>query len=131
MGKQPIIKVVAGIIKHDGKILLARRAPHKAMSGKWEFPGGKVEDREAPEIALEREIYEEFGVQIEVGDFFYQNIHDYGEFKIEVDAYFGDWIDGEFSLKDHDVIEWVRREDLKNFDLTEAYIPFVRLLEEI
>jgi 8-oxo-dGTP diphosphatase len=131
LGKQPIINVVAGIIIHDGKILLARRAPHKVMPGKWEFPGGKVEGRENPGKALEREIYEEFGVHIEVGDFFYQNIHDYGEFKIVLDAYFGDWIDGEFSLKDHDTIEWVRREDLKNFDLTEADIPFVRLLEEI
>lgn len=131
MGKKPTIHVVAGIIRHDGKILLARRAPHKPMPGKWEFPGGKVEEGESPQAALEREIYEEFGVRIEVDDFFSQNLHDYGDFKIELDAYFADWIDGDFSLTDHDAIAWVRREDLQNFDLTEADIPFVRLLEEL
>jgi len=131
LGEKPIIHVVAGIIRHDGKILLARRAPHKPMPGKWEFPGGKVEEGESPQAALEREIYEDFGVLIEVDDFFSQNLHDYGDFKIELDAYFADWIDGDFSLTDHDAIAWVRREDLQNFDLTEADIPFVRLLEEL
>jgi len=131
LGEKPIIKVVAGIIRREGKILLARRAAHKAMPGKWEFPGGKVEENEGPETAIEREIYEEFGVRIEVGDFFSQSMHEYLEFKIILDAYFGDWIDGDFSLIDHDAIAWVRREDLQNFDLTEADIPFVRLLEEL
>jgi 8-oxo-dGTP diphosphatase len=126
--EKPTIHVVAGIIRREGKILLARRAPHKPMPGKWEFPGGKVEEGESPQAALEREIYEEFGVRIEVDDFFSQNLHDYGAFKIELDAYFADWIDGDFSLTDHDAIAWVRREDLQNFDLTEADIPFVRLL---
>ena len=127
----PLTEVSCAVIMDGDRVLVTQRSEHMPHPLKWEFPGGKVEDRETPGQALEREIYEEFGVHIEVGDFFYQNIHDYGEFKIVLDAYFGDWIDGEFSLKDHDTIEWVRREDLKNFDLTEADIPFVRLLEEI
>ena len=131
MGKKPIIHVVAGIIRREGKILLARRASHKAMSGKWEFPGGKVEEGESPGTALEREIYEEFGVRIEVVDFFSQNKHEYLEFEIELEAYFADWMEGEFSLTDHDAIAWVKREGLRNFDLTEADMPFVELLEEL
>lgn len=110
--------------------MIARRAPHKKMPGKWEFPGGKIEEGETPEMALKRELEEEFGVQVEVGAFFNQNTHDYKDFKIELSAYFAKCIQGNFNLTDHDLIKWVRREDLRKFDLTEADIPFVtRLLE--
>lgn len=50
-----------------GKILLARLAPHKRLAGLWEFPGGKVEVGESPEVALARELVEELGLVVEVG----------------------------------------------------------------
>ncbi|UFS57607.1 (deoxy)nucleoside triphosphate pyrophosphohydrolase [Subtercola endophyticus] len=60
--------VVGAVIAHGGKVLCCRRAPGKASAGLWEFPGGKIEAGETPEQALAREIQEELGVPILVGD---------------------------------------------------------------
>ncbi len=55
--------VVAGVIHdHTGRVLLARRPAGRHMAGLWEFPGGKVDDGEAPAAALVRELAEELGV---------------------------------------------------------------------
>ncbi|WP_246159662.1 (deoxy)nucleoside triphosphate pyrophosphohydrolase [Nocardioides antri] len=48
-------------------VVAARRTKPTALAGKWEFPGGKVEDSETPEGALAREVREELGVEIAVG----------------------------------------------------------------
>lgn len=123
-----MIRVVAGIIKRDGKVLIARRASHKTMSGKWEFPGGKVEEGENPERALEREILEEFGVVVRTKEFLHANQHDYGDFKIELIAFSADYIDGVFKLSDHDKMEWIVPEELYSYDLTDADIPLISIL---
>jgi 8-oxo-dGTP diphosphatase len=60
--------VVAAVIRrHDGRYLLARRPPGRAMAGLWEFPGGAVEDGETAEAALARELHEELGVTVVIG----------------------------------------------------------------
>jgi 8-oxo-dGTP diphosphatase len=125
-----MIKVVAGVITLQDKVLIARRAPHKKMPGKWEFPGGKVEPDESDERALEREIFEEFGVRIKTGSFLARNQYDYGEFEIELIAYHAEYVEGDFSLSDHDRIQWVRPEQLGRFDLTEADVIFVEKLQK-
>ncbi len=60
----PIPVVCAVIFDADGRALLAQRPAHKHLGGKWEFPGGKIEPGEAPEVALIREIREELGCDI-------------------------------------------------------------------
>jgi len=61
------ILVVAGVMKKNGKIMAYRRPEGKELSGKWEFPGGKLEESESPEQALSRELLEELGVHVRVG----------------------------------------------------------------
>jgi 8-oxo-dGTP diphosphatase len=61
--------VVAAVIQRDdGRFLLSRRAPGSHLGGLWEFPGGAVEDGETPGAALQRELLEELGVEVEVGE---------------------------------------------------------------
>ncbi len=55
----------AVIVDGAGRVLLARRAPHRHQGGLWEFPGGKVEPHETARIALARELYEEVGIVVE------------------------------------------------------------------
>lgn len=83
-----IIDVVCAFIrKEEGNIFIARRADHKSMAGKWEFPGGKVEEGETPQEALKKlEIEEEFGMSIEVGEFVGENVHHYPNFSIRLIA---------------------------------------------
>ena len=57
--------VAAALADADGRVLLQRRAPGRAMAGLWEFPGGKVEPDERPEAALVRELEEELGIEVE------------------------------------------------------------------
>lgn len=54
-------------VPEPGRVLLTRLAPHKRLAGLWEFPGGKVEVGESPEVALARELVEELGLEVEVG----------------------------------------------------------------
>jgi 8-oxo-dGTP diphosphatase len=60
--------VAAALADEDGRILLQRRAPGRAMAGLWEFPGGKVDEGELPEAALVRELREELGIEVAAAD---------------------------------------------------------------
>ena len=62
-----MLAVVAGVIRRAGRYLVYRRPEGKLLAGKWEFPGGKLEQGESPEAALERELMEELGVRVRVG----------------------------------------------------------------
>ena len=59
-----LLVVACALIDPDGRVLLAQRAPGKAMGGLWEFPGGKVDSGEVPEETLIRELREELGITV-------------------------------------------------------------------
>ena len=62
------MEVVAAVFTDGERVLACRRREHLMAGGRWEFPGGKLEAGESPDVALAREIEEELGVEIEVGD---------------------------------------------------------------
>ena len=57
-----MVQVVAGIIERQGRLLICRRKPEQSHPLKWEFPGGKVEPGETPDLALARELEEELDI---------------------------------------------------------------------
>ena len=57
-------QVTAAVIEKNGKILIAQRLKGRALGGRWEFPGGKIEPGETPEAALIRELEEELGITV-------------------------------------------------------------------
>jgi 8-oxo-dGTP diphosphatase len=124
-----MIKVAAGIIFNDGKFLVARRSAHKSMGGKWEFPGGKIEQNETPEETLIREFKEEFNITITIDHFFLDTTHDYGDFTINLVSFKGRFIEGTIKLVDHDSYLWIEVDNLNDFDWAEADIPIIQKLQ--
>jgi|TARA_Y100000031_G_C8064207_1_gene312044 8-oxo-dGTP diphosphatase len=86
---------------------------------------GVIED-ETPEECLIREIKEEFGVVIEVGEYVGESIFDYGEVEIRLLGYYATHVSGEFIPKDHDRIELVFPKEFGRYDFAEADIPLTQ-----
>ena len=82
-----VITVVAAVIERDGLVLAARRAPGEYLVGYWEFPGGKVEPGESHEVALCRELREEFDIERSVNSLVGESIYDYGDKLVHLYAY--------------------------------------------
>jgi len=61
----PLIVVAAALVDPQSRIFVQQRPQGKAMAGLWEFPGGKLEPGETPEVALVRELREELGIETE------------------------------------------------------------------
>jgi len=78
---------VAGIAVENGLVFIARRLSGGSMGDRWEFPGGKVENDEADAGALKREYMEEFGLDVEVGDFLAQAVFHHGSEHFSLYAY--------------------------------------------
>ncbi|MEG2458074.1 MAG: (deoxy)nucleoside triphosphate pyrophosphohydrolase, partial [Bacilli bacterium] len=100
-----MINVVAGILKKDNKILIARKKEGKSLAGYWEFPGGKIEDGETPQESLIRELMEEMNINIKVNEYVGESIYDYGNIVISLKGYLAEILDGEITLTDHDKYE--------------------------
>ena len=83
----PHYLVSSAIIQQDQKVLIARRPPDGLLGGMWEFPGGKVEPGEDLVVGLKREVFEELGVNIQVGASFGVYQHAYTHYRITLHAY--------------------------------------------
>lgn len=124
-----MVTVVAALIKKDDKVLIAKRATGDSnVFGKWEFPGGKVEVGETEENAIEREIKEEFEMDIKVKRFVINNVCKYPNKTIDLRLYECDYIGGYFKLHDHFEYAWVEIDELLEYDLAKADIPFAEYL---
>ena len=127
-----IIKVVAALIEKDGKYLLARRSTGSdEVLGKWEFPGGKVENGESEKHALEREIEEEFELKIKASEYITNCIYVYSTKTVDLRLYKCDYISGDFHLHDHSEYIWVNKSDILNYDLCPADIPLAKYIKEM
>lgn len=124
-------KVTAALLVKENKILIAQRASMDKLAGKWEFPGGKIEDGETPEECLAREMNEEFEIEINVRDFFMDSIYHYEQGEIQLLAYWCEWVSGDLKAMVHDDYQWVSDEELQQFDFAPADIPFVKKLIEV
>lgn len=125
--------VVAAIVIKADLVFAARRASHKTAGGKWEFPGGKVEDNENPADALVREIREELGVDLTVIQSFDRSETQVGDLCIDLDTYLCEFVDIEpESSSDHDHFAWLPIADLLDFEFAEPDLPAVKkLMQEL
>jgi 8-oxo-dGTP diphosphatase len=119
-----IVRVTAAILVKNGRIIIAQRNSSDHLSGKWEFPGGKIETDETPQECLKRELKEEFQIDVSVGDFLGSNIYHYEHISIELLVYRTYWNTGVIMLQDHADYRWISPETLGQYDFAPADIPF-------
>lgn len=122
------LEVVGAVIMRDGRVLCARRGPGGETGGLWEFPGGKVEAPESPREALVREIREELGCEIEVGEHLTTTVHAYAAITISLATYRCTLAGGEPAPTEHTELRWVAPRDLPSLDWAPADLPAVGLL---
>ena len=73
----PRIEIAIAVVEHEGRFLIGLRGQGAALSGYWEFPGGKIENGESPEVAAVRECLEETGLETRVMGNYPAVTHDY------------------------------------------------------
>src|ERR1035437_2623272 len=114
------IEVSAALIFHNGKLLIAQRHANAHLGGLWEFPGGKREAGESFEQCLVREIREELGVGISVGELFEEITHAYPEKSVHLKFFICKLLSGEPRPLDCAAVKWVTKAELADFQFPAA-----------
>ena len=109
------IDVVAAVIKKNNLFLVANRSFEANSPGVWEFPGGKVEEKETFVSALVREIKEELSLKIQVGDKITSIDLKTSDKHISVHYFYALIVSGHINLNVHSEFKWVARDQLKSF----------------
>ena len=117
MSQEEVIKVTAAVIIEDGRVLIAQRPPGGRHHGAWEFPGGKVEPGESPEECLARELAEELGVAVAVGERLTEVRHAYPDLLIVLAAFACEITAGEPRDIHCSAHAWVSPAELLEYDL--------------
>jgi mutator protein MutT len=126
------MKVTAAIFRDGDKVLLMRRAANQPLAGEWEYPGGKFEDGEDGPTCLRRELYEELGIDAEIGDLITIAKHTADSGKvIELHAYEITSCVGEIQLRVHDDMHWVPVSDLPSHPQLPADLIVSKMLIKI
>lgn len=124
------IRVVAAVIRHNGKIFATQRGYGEWKDG-WEFPGGKIENGETSEAALKREIQEELDTEISVKERIDTIGYDYPKFYLSMDCFWCEIVSGKLELKEHEAARWLTKESLDSVDwlpADKALIEKIRLM---
>lgn len=120
---------VAVIWNEQGQILIDRRRPDGLLGGLWEFPGGKLEPEETIEACIKREIQEELGIEIEVGDRLITIDHAYTHFRVTLNVYHCRYVRGEPQPIACDEVRWVRVDELDQFPFPKANVQIIAALK--
>ncbi len=114
------VQVAAGLVFREGKLLITQRRPHDHLGGLWEFPGGKRESGETFEVCLERELREELGVSVQIGELFDAVTHTYPERTVHIRFFRCRWTQHEPQTLACHAIAWITRPQLDQFDFPAA-----------
>jgi 8-oxo-dGTP diphosphatase len=117
----------------DGRVLITQRPPGKSMAGLWEFPGGKVEAGETPEITLVRELKEELGVDTSASCLAPLTFasHGYPEFHLLMPLYVCRRWQGTPQGHEGQALKWVRPVALRDYPMPPADVPLIAPLIEL
>ena len=109
------IEVAAGLVFRDGKLLITQRFADAHLGGLWEFPGGKREGSESFEECLKRELLEELGIEVAVGELMESLTHAYPEKTVHLRFFRCTWVKHEPQALGCSAFEWVSPADLGQY----------------
>ncbi len=122
-----ILVAAVALLDADGRVLLSKRPEGKQLAGLWEFPGGKVEAGERPEVALIRELKEELGIDVSeacLAPFTFAS-HAYEDFHLLMPLYVCRRWKGTASGREGQELAWVKPLKLHDYPMPPADIPLI------
>lgn len=125
-----IVEVSAGLVFRGGKLLIAQRPASSHLGGLWEFPGGKREAGETSEQCLIRELREELGIEIRVGDLFETITHSYPEKTVHLRFFRCLWERNEPRALHCAGLKWVGAEELADQEFPAADARLLQRLRQ-
>ena len=131
-GKKLVLVVACALVDPDGRVLIAQRPQGKALAGLWEFPGGKVEPGEQPEVALIRELQEELGIDVTQACLAPMTFasHAYEDFHLLMPLFACRKWEGTPQPKEGQTLAWVRPTELRSYPMPAADIPLISILRD-
>jgi len=122
-----VLVAACALIDPDGRVLIARRPQGKSMAGLWEFPGGKVEAGERPEMSLIRELKEELGIAVReecLAPLTFAS-HLYRDFHLLMPLYVCRRWEGFVKAREGQMLKWVRPHELRDYPMPPADEPLI------
>ena len=112
------------------EIIFATQRGYGDLKGGWEFPGGKIEEGETSQAALQREIMEELDTEIAVGELIDTIEYDYPTFHLSMDCFWCEIIKEDLVLKEHEAAKWLTKEKMDSVEWLPADITIVGKIKE-
>lgn len=128
-----VLVAAVALVDADGRVLLAQRPPGRSMAGLWEFPGGKIEPDESPEVALIRELDEELGIDVKASCLAPLTFasHTYDSFHLLMPLYVCRRWNGIVTAREGQQLAWVPPLGLSGYPMPEADKPLIPMLLDL
>ncbi|MGM9687831.1 MAG: (deoxy)nucleoside triphosphate pyrophosphohydrolase [Alloprevotella sp.] len=130
MEQKKSIRVVAAVLIQGSRLFATQRG-YGEWKDWWELPGGKMEQGERPEDALQREIREELATEIEVGELLTTVEYDYPQFHLTMHCYACSVTRGQLSLLEHEDARWLSAGELDSVRWLPADTGVISLIREM